>query len=97
MEIAESALSLVRSTTGDGGGDGESRSRPAGEAASGESASPEAASAAGAGVSAGDLPVGANTIVQRNIDLLLGGLTYTSDGGASGGGSSSGNLVDASA
>jgi len=41
--------------------------------------------------------MGANSIVQSNIDLLLGGLTYTSSGGATGGGSSSGNLVNATA
>lgn len=95
MDIAESALDLVRSTAGSGSNASEGGTRPAsGESRSGSS---DTAPAAAPSVSAGELPVGANTIVQRNIDLLLGGLTYTSSGGASGGGSSSGNLVDASA
>jgi len=95
MEIAESALSLVRSTAGGSGG--EPRSQGGNQPVSGGSPSAGATPAAAPSVSAGELPVGANTIVQRNIDLLLGGLTYTSNGGASGGGSSTGNLVNASA
>jgi hypothetical protein len=95
MDIAESALSLVRSTAGNGGSGPESGSRPT---ASGTSTGSSGATPAAApSVSAGELPMGANSIVQRNIDLLLGGLTYTASGGASGGGSSSGNLVDAQA
>lgn len=95
MDIAESALDLVRSTAGSGRSAPEGGSRPAaGGSGSGSSGT---AAAAAPSVSAGELPIGANSIVQRNIDLLLGGLTYTSSGGASGGGSSSGNLVDASA
>ncbi|SFD76659.1 hypothetical protein SAMN05660831_02282 [Thiohalospira halophila DSM 15071] len=95
MEIAESALELVRSTAGNGNSapEGGSRAGPGGSGSGSSGAAPSVAPS----VSAGELPVGANTIVQRNIDLLLGGLTYTSRGGASGGGSSSGNLVDASA
>jgi hypothetical protein len=90
MEIADSALSLVRSVSG---GEGSAPSASGGSAPAPSASMP----AASAGVSAGELPMGANSIVQNNIDLLLGGLTYTSSGGASGGGSSSGNLVNATA
>ena len=89
MEIAESALSLVQSASS-------GNSAPASSGGSGASSPSAATPATAPSVSAGELPVGANTIVQRNIDLLLGGLTYTS-GGASGGGSSTGNLVNATA
>ena len=91
MEIADSALSLVRSVSG--GGDGGPSTRGGGAAPPPSASTPSASPS----VSAGSLPMGANSIVQSNIDLLLGGLTYTSSGGATGGGSSSGNLVNATA